>query len=115
MGVHEATDAEVIAFLITQTAMESPLMVEVGVDKALTSSFLLGTFPSLTLVGVDPYLDVYAGIPSVQRADLMGASRWHAVALQRFQMHGHRAKLLRLSSLDASTNWPGIPIDLVFI
>lgn len=109
------SDAEVLRTLLGQLARAEPLVVEVGVDLGQTSAALLEALPALRLVGVDPYLDRYGGVPSSQRSDGMAASSRYPRTAARYAQFGGRAELRRVRSLEAAQNWTGGAIDLVFI
>lgn len=109
------SDGEVLCLLIAALQVPAPLAVEVGVDRGATSEVLLQAFPSMRLVGIDPYLGNYGGIPSSERVDGLGASARHAVASAIYNQHGQRAQLVRLRGAEAARNWSAGPIDLVFI
>ena len=58
-------DADVLYRLLSTMNMTSLLMVEIGVDAGDLSRGLLQRLHGLHLVGIDPYPNVYGGIPSV--------------------------------------------------
>jgi len=75
-------------------------MVEVGVNNALTSQFLLSRFPDLEFDGVDPYVD---------------AEAIHQEAKGRLLSFGARARLWHLTSEAAAERFEPGSLDLVFI
>lgn len=74
--------------------------VEVGVNNALTSEYLLERFPDLRFDGVDPWTD---------------AEAIHREATDRLARFGTRARLWRLRSDEAAPHFPLQSVDLVFI
>jgi len=108
-------DASVVGMLVASLDVSCPLVVEIGVDAGGLSTYLLESFPALRLVGIDPYLDFYGGVPSSERKDGMGGSRFYDYAVAQYERFLPRGQLLRLPSLVAVKNWTEGLIDLVFI
>lgn len=75
-------------------------VVEVGVNNAVTSEYLLSHFPDLQLDGIDPYI---------------GVDAIHEEASKRFARFGGRARLARLRSQAAASHFAPRSLDLVFI
>jgi len=95
----------VLAHLLSPLAVGPPQpcstrMVEVGVNNALTSAYLLARFEGLCLEGVDPYIDAEAIFEE---------------AYARLLRFGTRAKLHRATSEVASELFEPASLDLVFI
>lgn len=107
-------DNHVVASLLERVGREA-VYVEIGVDKGDLTHFLLTAFPRLRAFGVDPYHDIYAGVPSAQRFDKMGSSEYYEMAASKYREFGERARLLRQESLEAARSWTFGLIDVVFI
>lgn len=108
-------DEDVVLTLLKQLRTPQPLMVEVGVDSGSLSESMLRHVPRLRVIGVDPYPDVYGGVPSVQRVDKMGSRHLYNIALSKYEQFSERAELQRLTSVIAAGNWKSQPIDIVYI
>ncbi|CAE8614031.1 unnamed protein product, partial [Polarella glacialis] len=82
-------------------AGKGPLRIlEVGVNNALTSEYLLSKMADVQFDGVDPYFD---------------ADDIHLEAVTRLQRFGERARLWRKTSEDAAAMFAPGTFDLVFI
>mmetsp|Transcript_174103 Transcript_174103/g.558234 ORF Transcript_174103/g.558234 Transcript_174103/m.558234 type:complete len:453 (-) Transcript_174103:8-1366(-) len=75
-------------------------VVEVGVNNALTSEYLVSRFPSVQFDGVDPWI---------------GAEDIHREAVGRMARFGDRARLWHLRSEEAAPRFELQSLDLVFI
>lgn len=81
--------------------LDAPLhFVEVGVNNALTSEYLLSRFPDVVFDGIDPYFDA---------EDIFQEA---SARLRRFTS---RARLRRVTSLVGATAFRPGSLDLVFI
>lgn len=90
----------VLAHLLDSLGPEPLRMVEVGVNNALTSEFLLGRYPDLTFDGVDPWI---------------GAEAIRVEAEGRVARFGPRAQLWRGTSQEVAPQFAPRSLDLVFI
>eukprot|EP00929_Paragymnodinium_shiwhaense_P013661 TRINITY_DN121508_c0_g1_i1.p1 TRINITY_DN121508_c0_g1~~TRINITY_DN121508_c0_g1_i1.p1 ORF type:complete len:441 (-),score=40.01 TRINITY_DN121508_c0_g1_i1:39-1361(-) len=92
----------VLAKLVEEVKQDhAPLrVVEIGVNNALTSEYLLGKFPDMEYDGVDPFID---------------AAAIHKEASARFARFAGRARLWQATSEQASVKFAPGSLDLVFI
>lgn len=75
-------------------------LLEVGVNNAITSEYLLKKFENMEFDGVDPFIN---------------AEEIFSEASQRIQPHAPRARLWRLTSESAAQMFPPSTFDLIFI
>mmetsp|Transcript_54526 Transcript_54526/g.100909 ORF Transcript_54526/g.100909 Transcript_54526/m.100909 type:complete len:439 (-) Transcript_54526:13-1329(-) len=75
-------------------------MVEVGVNNAITSDWVLSNNPMLTFDGVDPWID---------------AEDIREEAHARLKRFGTRVRLWQATSVEAANHFPEKSLDLVFI
>lgn len=75
-------------------------LLEVGVNNAITSEYLLKKFENMEFDGVDPFIN---------------AEEIFSEASQRIQPHAPRARLWRLTSESAAQRFPPSTFDLIFI
>lgn len=85
---------------------------EVGVYKGETSQYLLSVFPSLQLLCVDPYVD-YSEYEEDRTSECM--SEAEAIARQRLEHFGKRAKFIKDYSVSAAKSVGDNCLDFVFI
>ncbi|CAK9067916.1 Hypothetical protein SCF082_LOCUS34300 [Durusdinium trenchii] len=94
----------VLSELLSQSeaslADSSARLLEIGVNNAITSEYLLRKFDRLEFDGVDPFYD---------------AESIFAEASQRIGNYGPRARLWRMSSQEAAARFPPETFDVVFI
>jgi len=96
------------------SSIEGTNMVEVGVFAGHFSNFILGRFPKLQLVGIDPYIGSDNTFPGTFSQTLDPADAW-AHANDIFQKHGPRAQLLQATSKDVAPAIEDGTLDGVFI
>lgn len=86
---------------LTSSTASTVRIVEIGVNNALTSEYLLARFPDIEFDGIDPYEE--------DREDI------YLEAIARLARFGDRARLWRLRSETAASRFAPGSIDLVFV
>ncbi|CAE7232702.1 unnamed protein product [Symbiodinium natans] len=90
----------VLADLLGPRLHQPARLLEVGVNNAITSEYLLNRFANLQFDGVDPYF---------------GVEDIYAEASARLQPFSDRARLWRRTSAAAAAEFPPATFDVVFI
>jgi hypothetical protein len=85
---------------------------EVGVLYGDTSDYLLRSFPSLSLISIDPFLP-YKEVDGERSAEEM--ARFESIAGMRLREHGTRSKLFKATSLEVAGEMAPGKLDFVFI
>lgn len=85
---------------------------EVGVFQANTSEYLLKSFPGLELLCIDPFQSYEEHESEMTAARLRECE---AIATARLEPFGARAKLIKLTSVEAAEMVPDQSLDFVFI
>ncbi len=89
---------------------------EIGLQRGWTICHLLKTCPKLSMIGVDPWVEVPdTGEPGWQSYDYIDLEYWAEKVKQRAGAFGERARILRMPSLDAAKLVEDGSLDFVFI
>ncbi len=88
------------------------LGAEVGVLAADTSDYLLKEFPKLTMLCIDPWLE-YKEVDADRSQAAM--SSYETTARNKLSIHGERAQIIKLSSVEAAKIVMDGSLDFVFI
>ncbi len=84
------------------------LGAEIGVFDGGTSMYLLGSFPELTLVSVDPY-------KAYVEYDQNRMDKAEALAFARLERFGTRSRRIKSTSVEAASAFPANTFDFIFI
>jgi hypothetical protein len=90
--------------------------VEVGVQQAHFSEFILRTWPGSLLVSVDPWReDAPDGCRDIANVPQQQQERLYAEACQRLAAFGKRSQIWRTTSLEAAERFVDATLDFVYL
>lgn len=102
--------------LIQNLPTDTPIGIEIGVDFAPTSWYLLKSIPGLRLYGVDPYVAYQDWKPGVEGwFSQESTDHRYKMMCERLAQFGDRWKHYRLSSDDAVPLFADDAFDFIFI
>ena len=98
--------AEDIPSIVNAAGWDKVVGIEIGVDSAMSTTWLLDNIPNLTLYGVDPY-EEYSEMPDRPLS--------YESMVMYTKKYGYNFRLIQKRSDDAVTHFADESIDFVFI
>jgi hypothetical protein len=99
--------------LVNHLKIENPVGIEIGVDEAMTSEYLLDNIPNLKLFGVDPYASYVDW--NGNNLDQSGRNATYDKMRSRLDKFGSSFKHHRMISDDAVGLFEDDSVDFIFI